>query len=821
MLATLIGKNLLQRPLRYILTGLSIAFGVAAVTAVFIFTDGLRTTFDELGGSLESGFDISIHSDTPFGDDNLAPPVPVGLLDSLASIDEVSSAQPRILERGVIPVDGNGDPLIAQGPNLGLNWESRTATPREFIAEGRPPTSPDEFAIDVDGFADGDFELGGSYSVLTPNGTRDMELVGTFTFGSPDENVLLGAVLVALEEEQALGLLAGGVGYDEIVLVVDGEASDALPAIEALIATESEALIAVDAQQLIEDAQGDFGEILSIFRTVLLVFAMIILLVSAFLIFNVFTITLGQRIKELGLLRSVGAFGSQVTAMMMGEALILGLLATAVGIPAGWLLARALRFGLSQFGFPGDTGLPIQPQTLLYAVLVGVVVTLLAALFPSIRARQVTPIAALRDGGLETDLDTEGSLARGGIGIALGVLLTAMGFLLGGWEGLLILPVVGGVAIYVGVRLLGGHARNLAKIVLLANGLALLAIVRFSDVGLGETFGLLGAGALLTIVGASLVSGLFASPVARGIGMPVPMAIIVGLIGVLFGAMAVGAPVLAVVLLADGELLGLLLLPGSVVAAILSYGLVRTAIGAFGLTGRLARDNASRNPSRTATTATALMIGLALVTTVTIIGESIKSSVSEALSSSVNADWLIQGPDGGPGGVPFSSDVLSVAEGLTTLDQVVPYRYAFSGFVSLQGVEPEQVTAMIPVLFDALGDRDVDPEALTQVRDELGATDLFFDDIFSTDLATVREHIDPDFVELDESVDPSRAIWIEDSVASDRGLALGDTIVTVFIDRSVVELTVSGIYEDGFIFNDRVIDNSLGNNICQATPISS
>ena len=68
MLATLIGKNLLARPLRYVLTGLSIAFGVAAVTAVFIFTDGLRTTFDELGGNIQAGYDIAVQNDNAFGD---------------------------------------------------------------------------------------------------------------------------------------------------------------------------------------------------------------------------------------------------------------------------------------------------------------------------------------------------------------------------------------------------------------------------------------------------------------------------------------------------------------------------------------------------------------------------------------------------------------------------------------------------------------------------------------------------------------------------------------------------------------------------------
>lgn len=813
MLSSLIGKNLLQRPLRYVLTGLSIAFGVAAVTAVFIFTDGLRETFDELGGDIQSGFDIAVKSDAPFGDNLAVPPVPVELADSLAQIDGVVSAQPRIIEFGVVPTDAQGEAFLAQGPNIGLNWEGRTPNPRLFVADGREPTGPGEFALDVTAFDDGDFDVGGTYAVLTPEGAIDMELVGSFTFASQERNASVGAVLVAFEEDEALRLLNGGRGYDDIVLVVEGEPSAVLPEIEALISVESETLVAVDQQELIDEQQEGFGQFLSIFQTVLLVFAVIILIVSAFLIFNVFTITLGQRIKELGLLRSIGALGSQVTTMMLGEALILGVLATAVGIPAGWLLARALRFGLSQFGFPGDSGLPIQPQTLLYAVLVGVVVTILAALFPSIRARQVTPMAALRDSTGTEALDV--LVSDLGVGWRVfffgGTAVTVFFAALRGdsWAILLFVPIIGATLAYFGVRSLGARFAVPSKFLLLVIGLAVLTIVRFADLGLGPTFGLLGAGALLTILGASQVSALVASPSAKAIGFPIPLALIVGAIGVAFGVGAIAGLVFSVVLLVDGNIGGAFLPIGSLIAAVGAYGLIRTAAGAFGLTGRLARDNAARNPSRTATTATALMIGLALVTTVTVIGESIKDSVTDALSSAVTADWLIQGPQNGPTGLPFSTEVVERLEALDEVDEIVPYRFTFSGFVALAGADADQVAAGIPSLFAALGDRDDDPGTLDDVQESLGATDLYIDDLFSTDFATVVDQIDPDFVDLDMSVDPSKAIWLEDSVATDRGLTMGDTFVAVFIDGAVVELTVSAIYEDGFIFGERVVDNAL------------
>jgi len=395
-----------------------------------------------------------------------------------------------------------------------------------------------------------------------------------------------------------------------------------------------------------------------------------------------------------------------------------------------------------------------------------------------------------------------------GIGLGIGVVALVLAFGIGSWLSLLVLPIVSGVLFYIALRSLGPGGRQVAQIATLVFGLALLTVVRVTDLDIGATFGLLGAGALLTIMGASQVSSLFATPVARVLGQP-PLAVIVGIIGVAMGAGAIGALVYAVVLVADGKPAGMLLVLAAALLAVLAYGLVRTARGAFGLTGQLARENAARNPSRTATTATALMVGLALVTGVTVIGDSIKSSVSEALGSSITSDWFIQGPRNGPQGLPFSTEAATIVNGLDEIELVVPYRFGFSAFVSLQGADTSQVQQALPSLFEAIGDRDDAPAALAQIETELGVTELSIDDVLATDFATVQKHINADFVELDVSADPATSIWIENSVASDRGLAMGDTFPVVFLDTSVVELTVTGIYEDGFVFGDRVIDNSL------------
>ena len=188
-------------------------------------------------------------------------------------------------------------------------------------------------------------------------------------------------------------------------------------------------------------------------------------------------------------------------------------------------------------------------------------------------------------------------------------------------------------------------------------GVGILLVALIGEFELGETFGLIGSGALVSLIGAYQISPMIAKPVTSIFGRA-PSMILFALLGVAFGLGALGMLVGAGAIAANGvadavidatgnDVAALALIVPLVVGAaffgVASYGVTRTAFGARGLAGQLARANAGRNPQRTATTAAALMIGLTLVTAVTVIGDSIKSSVSDALDSSISSDWLVQG----------------------------------------------------------------------------------------------------------------------------------------------------------------------------------
>ncbi|RZV41492.1 MAG: FtsX-like permease family protein, partial [Acidimicrobiales bacterium] len=831
MLVRLMWKSIVQRPLRYVLTGLAILFGVASVSAVFIFTDGLRSTFDELAGNIEDGYDIAVQPRIEFGDGFLAPTVPLDHLQLVEQTPGVAAVQPRIAGFGIIAIDADDEPAFAaSGPNLGVHWGVRSGVVRLFLQEGRRPEKSTEFAVDIDTFAEGNFTLGDQYRVQVPaplpEGTT-FTLVGTFTFADPDENALVGARLVAFDEDTAVELINQGKGYTDITLILKPDA-DPLQVIADLEAVVDDNLEVRTREEIVEATQDQFGDILGIFRTVLLVFAIIILGVSSFLIYNVFSITLGQRIRELGLLRAIGALGSQITQLMIGEALLLGIAGTIVGLPAGMGLAWLLRAALKLLGFPDDTGLPLAPLTVVWAIVTGVVVTVLAAIWPSIQARRVSPMAALRDGANLTDLADSYRPLRGLVTAFSGCGLILGGFTFSGWLPRLFLPVVGGIVVYVGVLLISKRA---AKFVMFTIGIILLLVTLRGDFELGETFGLLGAGALLTLLGANQLNPYFARPAVRLLGST-PTAVVLGLIGIVMSVAVVGAFGFGIYVLATGVPQGIQdsfaeadveatrgaiatpLLFISVLLSPLPYGLIRTSLGARGLTGRVGRANASRNPQRTATTAAALMIGLTLVTAVTVIGDSIKSSVNDALGTSIIGDFLVQGPVSGPSRTPFSVEVSKRLSDLDEIESIVPYRAAFPAAFATSD-EGELTAAdfqeFLPQILQLINpDNETTPQDLLALQAEIG-TSIDINDALAVDFTFLEDHVDPGFISIDRELIGPDSVYIVDEFAEEKGLEVGDSFPALFVDLQSEDLVVAGIYTNQFVLGQRVISIDMWN----------
>ena len=385
-----------------------------------------------------------------------------------------------------------------------------------------------------------------------------------------------------------------------------------------------------------EEAAAEFGDafesFIGPFQTILLVFAFVVLFVSTFIISNTFNIVLGQRVRELSLLRALGATPRQVRRSVLIESVTIGVAASAAGIGLGMLGALGLGALFDAFGASLPDGpMPLRPRTVAWAFAVGVGFTLIASLVPAVKASRVSPVAGLQ----ESTGDDGGHLRL--------------------WR-----PLVGAA--------------------LAATGLVLTGRGLFADFD-STTAQLLslGAGAAVVFVAVSVLSPLIAGPVVSALARPLPR-------------------------------------------------LLRTP-------GRLARDNAARSPRRTAATAVALTIGLALVAMVLVVGQSLKDTFSDSLSSAVRADYIIS------------------AQTVSGVPKTLADDLRGAGAGTVVGLDEDLVQIFSPVA----------PDRIEQTE------------ITVTDLATVDEVANLGVIEGSLSaLDPATALLVNDDRAEEWGLSIGD-----------------------------------------------
>lgn len=652
-------RNLLAHKMRFVMTSFAVVLGVSFVVGSLVVTDTVRKSFDTLFTEINQGIDLEVRSESAFADDpgeGDREPVPADLVAQIAAIDGVDVAEGG-LSSTAQPIAPDGDPVTTTGaPLIGTTWGESDELYPVTLESGRKPEAG-EIGLDQDTFEAYDFELGQSVEVLLPSGTQSFTLVGTAKFG--EANSLAGARLTLFEPSEAQELFDREGLWDVIDIAVspDADVSDVQADVAALLPAGVEV---VTGQAVADEGSEAIGEFATVFGNILLGFAAIALFVSAFYIYNTFSIILGQRIKELALMRALGANASQIRRTVILEALLIGVISSGLGVGMGMLTALGLRGLLNAggFGLPADS-LVLEVSTVVAAVMVGVGVTLAASVLPARKAAKVSPIEALRDGVSSPQGSRRVRLAAGGVMAALGAVL--LGFGLFAAEG--------------GNQLILG----------------------------------LGGGAVFVFLGIANLSPLFAGPVARVLGAPVAKL--------------------------------------------------------FGESGKLARENATRNPFRTASTASALVIGLALVTMALVVGNSVKSSFASTIEQAVDADFVISEPS-------FNGFSPTLAEQLA----------ATGDFAAVSGVRGG------PFRFEG------------NVRD-LSAVGPDAGDLVDIDVLRGKSVSE---LGLDE-------ILLFEDPARDLGLSPGDNVDVEFSRTGVKTLTVVGIYGDASFAGNYVISMETWN----------
>ncbi|MFV0525354.1 MAG: ABC transporter permease, partial [Acidimicrobiales bacterium] len=463
---------------RLALTAAAITLGVAFVTGSFVLADSVTQVFNTLFTDVVSGTDATIAAEEPeFGSDVRT--LPDSLTDEVAALPEVGLAIPSVGydETGAsnaFALRGpDGNRIVPNGPPvITFSWVEGEAGGLEII-DGAIPTGPDEVAIDSESAKIAGVGVGDEVTVSTPDGDRDFTVA---TIAELPVSAGTYMILFDFPTAQALYHKEGLVDTIALTRASGVETADMIAAVEAVVPDHTEVL---NEQQTVERSTAQFEQIISIFRNGLLVFAGIALFVSLFIINNTFAILMNQRLRQIGMLRAVGATRAQIRRSAMLEALVVGTVSAVLGLAVGIGLALLLLALLGSTGLFESVSLVIKARSVIVAIVVGVGATLVAALMPVLAAGRITPMAAMTNVGPSARSRTRR--------ITVGALV-------------------------------------------LAAGLALLAAGLFlSGQGTSAVLTELGFGAPLTFVGVAMLSGLFAGPVVNLIGRPMVLGL--GLLG--------------------------------------------------------------------------------------------------------------------------------------------------------------------------------------------------------------------------------------------------------------------------------------------------
>lgn len=522
MVKALAWRSVRARKLRALLNGLGIVLGVALAFSVVSLSKTIVTTFDDLFGSVYGETDLILSGSDYVGT------LDEELLTKVKRIEGVEVATASVSSVATLVTKRSGSARQDEQVNIaGVDPADPDLSGSKYVA-GRAVRSGYEFTVD-DGFAERNgLKVGRTVALATQTGVKRFKLVGLFRLGQGLD--FGGQGFASIPIDVARTAFDMPKGFAEINVAIKPGAD--LKAIRAKLESLVDKGIEVRTPSDISD---DINKQLQGFNIILYFFSAMSLFVGGFLILNSFNMTIAQRMREIGMLRTLGASRRAITRMLLLEAALLGLIGSIVGVFAGLGLSRMMVAMAGSVGFPiGSVKYPA--AAFVAAPIVGLAATILGALRPALRAGRIPPIQA-------------------------------------------VLSEHRAKPLLLGRRVLAG-----------------------------------------TIMAALGLAGVFT--LAASSSTPPPV---------------IAAGVVGVVLLFSGVImLGPVVVPWLVRA--ISWPMRRVTP----IEGRLAADSSRGNPRRTASTASGLMIGIALVGAIGSLGSSFIGSIEEDLDRELKTDFTVQ-----------------------------------------------------------------------------------------------------------------------------------------------------------------------------------
>jgi putative ABC transport system permease protein len=415
-LSTLALRNVRVRPMRTLLTAAGIVLGVATIVSISVANQSLYAGFEALFADVAGSAHLTVETASANGEG-----FNQRVLEQVRRVEGVALAVPSTTNDTMLMLEDREVSLKILGVDAATDASVRPYHMVEgrFLADGRKYT----VLVVEDLATEYDIQVGEDVTLLGAEGPEQLQVVGIMAKEGPARQAQMITTLAVSQD-----IFARRRKIDAVDIVAEQQIAQSADALDRLKATLQDKVGTVHKVLYPAARAKTIAEALEGISLGLSFFAVTALFGGAYLIFNTFSMTVVERMREIGMLRAVGATKGQNFRLILIEAAILGLVGSLFGLLFGLLLSVLMTrllgqgFGLTEWTFS------VPRDGVIAGLIVGIIVTLASALIPAIRAGRVSPIEALTIRGRQKKTNW---LIRHGwkIGLALIIFAESMSFI--------------------------------------------------------------------------------------------------------------------------------------------------------------------------------------------------------------------------------------------------------------------------------------------------------------------------------------------------------------------------------------------------------
>ena len=380
---------------QFFLTTFAVVLGVAFLSGTLALRASMSETFSKLTSSTITsdlyveGAKIASDGNNGSSDSTQTQPIDSSLADQIKQVDGVEAANPGTQVTGVL-VGANDTPVSNMGaPTLFLPLYDKE--PGRTWAQGHMPKGGGEIALESGALKNSGLKIGDKTHIVIQGQPTEVTVVGEFHF----ESSMASATVVGMDPDWLMPLAApdGRVSTISIDLAKGASLDTVKSEVTKVVPDGTQVKTRAE---LIKEQNKTIESQLGFIQTFLMVFVVIAMFVGSFIIMNSFAMSVRQRVKEFALLRAVGASPGSVFGIVFLQAVVIGIIGSALGVAAGAGLLAGLAKMLDTMGMPLLEGTGLTAPIIVISLVVGLAVTIIGALMPAREAALTHPVEAMR-----------------------------------------------------------------------------------------------------------------------------------------------------------------------------------------------------------------------------------------------------------------------------------------------------------------------------------------------------------------------------------------------------------------------------------------